>query len=154
MSTKLCPVFTCPKFKQPSVTCLSSSTENGDVFFQCKTNAEEPHLGAKGCGKFRFRTARRNWLLGALNASGTQSGLDSKGCWLTCGADLALSWITRPTGWIPGIGRGERKYYIEVSRHLRRPRWSTYLEFLNTLTLQETRKMSTIHSSTYSCPRR
>merc|ERR1711920_534432 len=68
LSTKLCPVFTCPKCKRPSVTCLSPSIDHDEVHFHCKTNVEEPLLGAKGCGKFSFRAVRRDSRLGALNS--------------------------------------------------------------------------------------
>lgn len=67
LTTKLCPVFTCPKCKQASVTCSSPSIDSYAVYFFCKTNAEEPLLGAEGCGKFSFRAVRQDWLFGALN---------------------------------------------------------------------------------------
>merc|ERR1712217_409242 len=68
LSTKPCPVFSCPKCKQPSVTCRSSSINSYDVYFRCNTSREEPLLGANGCGKFSFRAVRRDSLFGQLNS--------------------------------------------------------------------------------------
>lgn len=63
--SKLCPVFTCPRCKQPSVTCCQGSF---GIYFTCGANVDQPRLGVSGCGKFHFRAVKQAWIEGFLSS--------------------------------------------------------------------------------------